>query len=116
MHEFYLVAERVLSECNCKPFFITFPLYPNQVDAVEPPQCSGIKLACMQVRLHLYTCCQSYKVSTIINYDSRVVLYNRIGFNKIAHSGQSYKAYTIVNYDTTVVNISNFLISTTVEM
>jgi hypothetical protein len=53
------VAERVLQECSCKPFFITFPLYPNNTDLEEPPACSGIKLACMQVRhavVKLYQC------------------------------------------------------------
>jgi hypothetical protein len=45
------VAEKVLSDCNCKPFFITFRIYPNESESKEPPACSGIKLACMQVSL-----------------------------------------------------------------
>ena len=56
------------------------------------------------------------RLSTVANYDCRVVNYDRSkSLYKIVHCGQSYKASTIVVYESRVVNISNLRVITTVE-
>ena len=53
------------------------------------------------------------RLSTVANYDCRVVNYDRSkSLYKIVHCGQSYKASTIVIYESRVVNLR---VITTVE-
>ena len=74
---------------------------------------------------------QSFKASTLVNYDSRVISISNLGTSnydsramnydckvlyKIDHSSQSYKHFTLIKYNSRVVSLINLLVITTLEL